>query len=85
MFTIVQYILQDQQFRGEPLEDSVELLKSSSHFNGKHFHNTVKERDYEILGNIKDIFGDQKGTPPATFPLVKHLYIEKPDRGLRAV
>ena len=62
---------------GEPLEERVDLLKSSSHFNGKHFHNTLKERDYDIWVNTKDLFGDQKRTPPAPFPLVKPLYNEK--------
>jgi hypothetical protein len=77
LFAIVQYILQDQEFWGEPLEQRVDLLKSSSHFNGKHFHNTLKERDYDIWVNIKDLFGDQKRTPPAPFPLVKPLYNER--------
>ena len=85
MFAIAQYILQDHEFGGEPLEERVELLKSSSHFNGKHFHNTVKERDSDIWVNIKDLFGDKKRTPTAPFPLVKLLYNETVAPGLRAV
>jgi hypothetical protein len=81
LFTIVQYILQDHDFGGEPLEVSLDLLKSSSHFNGKHFHNTIKERDYDIWVNIKDFFGDQNRTPPATFPLVKPLYTKQSLQG----
>ena len=84
-FAIAQYILQDHEFGGEPLEERVELLKSSSHFNGKHFHNPVKERDSDIWVNIKDLFGDQKRTPTAPFPLVKLLYNETVAPGLRAV
>jgi hypothetical protein len=68
-----------------PLEERVELLKSSSHFKGKYFHNTLKERDYDIWFNFKDLFGDQKITPPAPFPLVKPLYNETVAPGLRAV
>ena len=69
----------------EPLEERVDLLKSSSNFKDKHFHNTLKERDYDIWVNIKDLFGDQKRTPPAPFPLVKPLYNETVAPGLRTV
>ena len=85
LFAIAQFILQDHEFGGEPFEERIDLLKSSSHFKGKHFHNTVKERDYDIWVNIKDLFGDQKRTPPSPFPLVKPLYNEKIEPGLRAV
>jgi len=85
LFAITQYILQDHEFGGEPLEERVERLKSSSHCNGKHFHNTVKERDSDIWVNIKDLFGDQKRTPTAPFPLVKLLYNKTVAPGLRAV
>lgn len=85
MFAITQFILQDHEFGGEPLEERFDLLKSSSNFKDKHFHNTLKERDYDILVNMKDLFGDQKRTPPTPFPLVKPLYNETVAPGLRAV
>ena len=70
---------------GEHLEERLDLLKSSSNFKDKHFHNTVKERGPDIWVNIKDLFGDQKRTPPATFRLVKPLYNETVSPRLRAV
>lgn len=85
LFALVQFILQDHEFGGEPLEERAELLKSSTHFKGKHFHNTVEERYSDILVNIKDLFGDQKRTPPTPFPLVKPVYNETIASGLRAV
>ena len=85
MFAIAQFILQDHEFGGESLEELIDLLNVSSHFKGNQFQNTVKERDYEFWVNIKDLFGDQKRTPPAPFPLVKPFYNETVAPGLSAV
>ena len=85
MFAIAQYILQDHEFGGETLKERDEFLKSSSNFNNKHFHSTVKERDYDIRVSIKDLFGDQKRTSLAPLPLVKPVYNEKVAPGLRGV
>ena len=82
--TACSIVLPDTVFGGEPLENRIDLLNSSSHFKDSQFQNTVKERDYDILVNIKDLFGDQKRTPPATFPLVKPLYNETVAPELRA-
>jgi len=37
LFAIAYFILQDHEFGVEPLEERIDLLNDSSHFNGKHF------------------------------------------------
>ena len=83
VFVFVLY--KDIEFGGDPLSDKLKLLQASPHFHDEEFHNSVPARSNDLWVTLKEIMGDQNRTPPAPFPLVKPVYKDSIDPGLRAV
>ena len=85
LYTTFVIVTQGVEFGGDPVAGREDVFNKLPYFEDGRFHNTLKERDMDIMVSLKEMMGDQIRTPPALFPMVRPRYDDDVAPGLRAV